>query len=142
MVHKKNADAPDSHPERSSVDGAEPTLDDIVAATGSVYCYHYTELLRQASVSQIGHYCSTTRRLFAPIAKGFDEDANSRWMLRHYLAIKFATAANMLAGSATYAYDHNLLLSVPYFNYYTVLNACRAYLLTSPHVIWGRCEDG
>lgn len=84
----------------------------------------------------IQSYCINRRSLFAPIAKSFDVDANSHWILRHYLAIKFATAANMLAGSAAYAYEHNLMLGVPYFNYYSVLNACRAFLLTSPQVVW------
>lgn len=130
------AHGPSSRPARRVIAGEEPTCDDIASATGSAYCYAYAELRRQATVSQIQGYCSTTRRLFAPIAKAFDEDANSRWVLRHYLAIKFATAANLLAGSAAYAYDHNLMLGVPYFNYYAVLNACRAYLMTSPHVIW------
>jgi hypothetical protein len=81
-------------------------------------------------------YCSVQRSKFAPLAKAFDAEGNSRWVLRHYLAIKFATAANMLAGSAAYAHDHNLMLAVPYFNYYAVLNACRAYLMTSPDVVW------
>ncbi|MCA8355047.1 hypothetical protein [Burkholderia cepacia] len=112
------------------------TLEDIRSATGSTYCYTYDELPRQADLAMIQSYCINRRSLFAPIAKSFDVDANSHWILRHYLAIKFATAANMLAGSAAYAYEHNLMLGVPYFNYYSVLNACRAFLLTSPQVVW------
>lgn len=119
---------------------AIPTLDEIRKATGSDYCYDYRELPRQASVGQIRSYCADRRQMFAPIAKAFDAAANSRWVLRHYLAIKFATAANMLAGSSVYARDHNLMLAVPYFNYYAVLNACRAFLLTSPQVEWNGGE--
>ncbi|MGZ2411129.1 hypothetical protein ACUXST_000526 [Sphingomonas sp. F9_3S_D5_B_2] len=117
-------------------EAAVANLDDIHRATGSDYCYHYSELPRQASLEQIRNYCADRRQMFAPIAKAFDAAANSRWVLRHYLAIKFATAANMLAGSSVYARDHNLMLAVPYFNYYAVLNACRAFLLTSPPVEW------
>jgi hypothetical protein len=40
------------------------------------------------------------------------------------------------ARSFIYAYDHNLMMAVPYFNYYTVLNACRAYLMTAPQLVW------
>ncbi len=58
-------------------------------------------------------------------------------LMRHYLAIKFSTAAALFAGSAAFAYERNLLMGVPYFNYYALLSACRAYLLTSPHVTWG-----
>nr|WP_166179443.1 hypothetical protein [Altererythrobacter segetis] len=117
-------------------DGPAITYEDIRCATGSDYCYDYEELPRQAVLTQIQTYCTDRRRQFAPIAKAFDVEANSQWVLRHYLAIKFATAANMLAGSAAYAREHNLMLGVPYFNYYAVLNACRAFLLTSPQVIW------
>ena len=114
----------------------EAVHEDIRRATGSDYCYHYVELQRQANSAQIRQYCANRRALFAPIAKAFNVEANSKWILRHYLAIKFATAANMLAGSAAYARSHNLMLGVPYFNYYAVLNACRAFLLTSPQLIW------
>lgn len=110
--------------------------EDIRKATGSAYCYDYRELPVQADIAAIRRYVEDRRKRFAPIAKAFDTRANSHWALRHYLAIKFATAANMLAGSATYAHAHNLMLAVPYFNYYTVLNACRAFLLTSPQVEW------
>ncbi|MER8460987.1 hypothetical protein [Mesorhizobium sp. M0522] len=110
--------------------------DGIRQATGSAYCYTYRELPRQATPEQISNYCAVTRRLFAPIAKAFGAQDNSLWVLRHYLALKFVTAASLLAGSAQYAFERNLLIGVPYFNYYAVLNACRAYLLTSPHVKW------
>ena len=105
-------------------------------ATGSAYCYDYRELPVQADIAAVSRYCEDRRKRFAPIAKAFDDRANSYWVLRHYLAIKFATAANMLAGSAAYAQAHNLMLAVPYFNYYAALNACRAFLLTSPQVDW------
>src|SRR5687768_5344120 len=104
----------------------------ILRATGSDYCYAYRELPRQATLEHLQKYCSTTRRLFSPISKAFSGENNSRWILRHYLAIKFVTAASLLAGSAAYAHKHNLLMGVPYFNYYAVLNACRAYLLLPP----------
>lgn len=110
--------------------------DDIRKATGSSYCYDYRELPLQADIIAIRRYCDDRRARFAPIAKVFDAEANSHWVLRHYLAIKFATAANMLAGSAVYAHAHNLMLAVPYFDYYAVLNACRAFLLTTPQLEW------
>lgn len=113
-----------------------PSQADIRAATGSDFCYPYEALPVDADISMIRAYCKAQRTKFAAIAKAFDDEANSRWVLRHYLAIKFITASNMLAGSAAYAYDHNLMLGVPYFNYYAVLNACRAYLMTSPNVEW------
>jgi hypothetical protein len=57
-------------------------------------------------------------------------------MLRHYLALKFAISASILSGSAIHALGQNLLMGVPYFNYYTLLNCSRAFLMTSPDVEW------
>ena len=108
----------------------------IVAATGSDFCYEYEELINVADEAHIRHYCGAMRRLFAPVAKAFTAEDNSRWALRYYLAIKYAMAASLMGGSARYAKAHNLRLAVPYFNYYTVLNACRAFLLTSPLTRW------
>ncbi len=112
------------------------TNDDILHASRSRYCIGYRELLIEADVSHVSRYCDTTRRLFTPIAKAFTPEDNSRWLLRHYLAIKFATAAALFAGSAAFAYERNLLMGVPYFSYYALLSACRAYLLTCPQVVW------
>lgn len=112
------------------------TDEDILRASCSRYCIGYHELLREADVSQVTRYCDATRYSFSPIAKAFTSEDNSRWLLRHYLAIKFAAAAALLAGSAAFAYERNLLMGVPYFSYYALLSACRAYLLTSPQVVW------
>ncbi len=108
------------------------TNEDILHASRSRYCIGYHELLIEADVSQVSRYCDTTRRLFTPIAKAITPEDNSRWLLRHYLAIKVATAAALFAGSAAFAYERNLLMGVPYFSYYALLSASRAYLLTSP----------
>lgn len=110
--------------------------DDIYAATGSDYCIGYRALRSEATLEQMQAYCTRAKALFVPIAKAFTPDDNSRWLLRHYLAVKFASASALMAGSAQYAYDHNLMMAVPYFNYYTVLNACRAYLMTAPQLSW------
>jgi hypothetical protein len=112
------------------------TNEEIRQASRSSYCLGYRELLIEANLVQITRYCEDARRLFIPIVKTFTPEDNSRWLLRHYLAIKFVTAASLLAGSAAYAYERNLLMAVPYFNYYAVLNACRAYLLTSPRIVF------
>lgn len=109
---------------------------DIQAATGSGYCIGYRALRSEATLEQVQTYCKRSKALFLPIAKTFTADDNSRWLLRHYLAVKFVSASALMAGSAHYAYEHNLMMAVPYFNYYTVLNACRAYLMTAPQLSW------
>lgn len=109
---------------------------DIRKLTGSDYCYHYEELPVAATEEQIQAYCLAIKTQFFPIAKALDERTNAIWSLRYYLAVKFASAAAILSGSAEYARDRNLLLGVPYFNYYCLLNCCRSFLLTSPDIEW------
>jgi hypothetical protein len=108
----------------------------IIDFTGSDYQYDYSELLLRASADQVRNYCERTRQFFAPIAKTFTEVANGQWILRHFLAIKFAISASILSGGSHYSRDHNLMIAVPYFNYYALLSSCRAYLLTSPDIVW------
>jgi hypothetical protein len=108
----------------------------IITYTGSEFCYAYRALPDQASQAQIEAYCSAVKDRFRPIARAFDTSANGIWVLRHYLALKFTISASILSGSAIHALQQNLLMGVPYFNYYTLLNCCRAYLMTSPDVIW------
>ena len=104
--------------------------------TGSRYCYPYRELAHQAAPEQIRDYCNAIRNRFLPIAKVFTGVDNSRWVLRHFLALKFSISAAILSGSAIYARDHNLLMGAPYFNYYALLNCCRAFLMTAPDIEW------
>jgi hypothetical protein len=100
--------------------------------TGSRYAYDYIELPAQVTADQVAAYCHETRRRFAPIAKSLTDSDNSRWLLRHYLALKFVISASTLIGSSEYSWQRNVLMSVPYLNYYALLNVCRAFLLTAP----------
>src|ERR1700728_4005625 len=109
---------------------------DVRSLTGSDYCYDYHELFYGADEEDVRRYCKVTKERFAPIAKTLDENANAVWVLRHFLAIKFLSAAAVLSGSAEYAAQKNLLLAVPYFNYYGLFNCCRGFLLTCPDVLW------
>src|ERR1700733_5088029 len=109
---------------------------DVRSLTGSDFCYDYHELFYAADEKEVRQYCKVVKGHFAPHAKSLDKKTNAIWVLRHFLAIKFLSAAAVLSGSAEYAFQKNLLLAVPYFNYYTMLNCCRGFLLTCPDVAW------
>lgn len=111
-------------------------LEEIQAATRSEFCYTYRELPCHITIDKLNQYCESNRRSLRQCSSDFTVLDNSRWVLRNYLAIKFVTASALLLGSAKYAYSNNLFLGLPYFNYYAVLNACRAFLLTSPKIAW------
>src|SRR5690348_5836220 len=100
--------------------------------TGSDFCYSYRALTAEATRPQIERYCTAVKNRFRPIVDAFDDQANGIWVLRHYLALKFAISASILSGSAIHALRQNLVMGVPYFNYYTLLNCGRAFLMTSP----------
>jgi hypothetical protein len=108
----------------------------IISLTGSDLIYNYRELPDRCSVDEITGYIQRTRDLFDPIARAFDDDRNTEWFIRSYLALKFVLGATVLGNSAEYAESQNLQVTLPYLNYYTILNCCRSFLLTLPCVDW------
>lgn len=99
--------------------------------TGSAYAYDYVQLPLAVTEEQVAAYCADVRKRFAAIAKGFTDIDNSRWVLRHYLALKYVINASIMVGAAEYSAERNLGMSVPYLNYYTLLNVCRSFLWTA-----------
>jgi hypothetical protein len=104
--------------------------------SGSIFAYEYRHLEALCSSETLADYTQQTRRLFAPVAKSFDDTKNTEWALRSYLALKLILHATIMATSARYANDRNLQVALPYLSYYTLFSACRAFLLTCPDVSW------
>lgn len=113
------------------------TLDaaSIAKRAGSIFDYQYVELVKQRAEA-VASYIATTRRLFAPIARSFDDEANTEWFVRSYLALKFTLAATLHANSGRYAQARNLQVVQPYLTYYSVLSCCRAFIFTLPCEPW------
>lgn len=99
--------------------------------TGSRYAYDYVQLPREAPEKQVAVYCADARQRFAAAAKSFNDTENSHWMLRHYLALKYVINASVMIGASIYSAEKNVGMSVPYLNYYSLLNVCRAFLWTA-----------
>ena len=114
-----------------------PTLSPAAIAknAGSQFEYRYRELPNFDDGALI-RYIGTTRRLFAPIANGFEDTANTEWFVRSYLALKFVLAATLQANSARFAIERNLQVVRPYLVYYAMLSCCRAFLFTLPCLEW------
>ena len=107
----------------------------IAGLAGSQFEYRYREL-PELGDQAVGRYIETTRRLFAPTAKIFDDAANTEWFVRSYLALKFALAATLQANSARFATERNLKVIQPYLVYYSMLSCCRAFIFTLPCLEW------
>jgi len=108
----------------------------ITSLTGSELTYRYRELPERCSDDELQKYIFRTRELFDSIAHDFDDDRNTEWFIRSYLALKFVLGATVLANSAEYAEARNLQVTLPYLSYYMILNCCRSFLLTLPCVPW------
>lgn len=85
---------------------------------------------------RMGTYINDTRRLSGQITAVFDDAKNTEWFVRSYLALKFILGATVFATSAIYAEKSNLKVVIPYLNYYMMLSACRAFILTLPCLPW------
>jgi hypothetical protein len=104
--------------------------------TGSDHPYVYRALPAITSEDNIKLYCSAVRGKLAPIAKTFDDNAHTEWFVRGYLALKYILASTILGSSAQFAEEQNLRVTLPYLHYYTLLNTCRACILTLPGQPW------
>lgn len=111
-------------------------LNSLDRLSGSIFVYDYRHLEALCSSETLAAYTQRTRRLFAPVAKSFDDTKNTEWALRSYLALKLILHATIMATSAMYGKGRNLQVALPYLSYYTLFSACRAFLLTCPDVSW------
>lgn len=109
---------------------------DINKYSGSEYVYHFKVLSNIATERDVAAYCQKTRTEFAAIAKVFDDDVNTEWIVRNYLAIKFIHAASIILGTAIYGEKKNVMSTTPYCAYYALLYCCRAFLFTVPDFDW------
>lgn len=104
--------------------------------TGCEFSYDYRILTETFNDSQLQTYSRDVRHRFAIITKKFDDEANTEWLVRLYLSLKYILAASILASSAEHAEYENLKVVGPYLKYYTLFNCCRSFNLTSPDYDW------
>ena len=88
---------------------------------------------------EIQKFQDATYREFVKLCKNEDgiiemnSLLNSEWMLRTYCASKMIMAATLLLNSAEYSTEKNLLITVPYLQYYAMFCAARAFLYVCPY---------
>ncbi|MDF1848781.1 MAG: hypothetical protein P1U69_16395 [Parvibaculaceae bacterium] len=107
----------------------------IAKLVGSSYIYEYQEL-DSLPDSHVTRYINRTRQISATKAQGFGDRENTEWFIRTYLSLKYVLASTVLITSSQYAEKMNLQITLPYLNYYTLLNCSRAFLLTMPCIEW------
>jgi uncharacterized protein (UPF0332 family) len=109
---------------------------DINKYSGSEYAYDFKALPDLATENDVAAFCQKTRTEFAAVAKRFDDEVNTEWVVRNYLAIKFIHAASITLGTAIYGEKKNIISTIPYCIYYSLFYCCRAFLFTVPDFEW------
>ncbi|MCD1644523.1 hypothetical protein [Aurantimonas coralicida] len=109
---------------------------DISSYSGSEFDYEFKALPTLANEKDVEAYCQSTRAKCAAVAQSFDDDLNTEWIVRNYLAIKFIHASSITLGTAIYGEKKNILVTLPYSTYYSLLYCCRAFLFTVPDFKW------
>ncbi len=76
---------------------------------------------------------------YSMLSKAWNEEKNSEWICRTYLAAKMILAASLQLSSRRYARSHNLRSVDPYLAYYAILSLMRAVVFMLPEQGW---DDG
>jgi hypothetical protein len=95
--------------------------------------YHFDE-------SDINKNAQSLRQKFSTLTKNWDEELNSKWVARDYLAVKMILSASVLLSSAEFSKEKNIRIVEPYLIYYSLLSCSRAVLYTSPFSDWNNGE--
>lgn len=87
-------------------------------------------------MKRLGRYNDKILKQFVAQTRIWDNQLNTEWVARNYLASKMILSASLMLSSAAYANDSNLKIVEPYLLYYSLLSCCRAVVLTSPSQQW------
>lgn len=98
--------------------------------------FEYVELPRVVDVTYLTQYSAKMRTSYTAIAKQWSSEANTEWIIRHYIAGRFVLAATLLLNSLEFAQKANLKVVVPYLTYYSMLTSGRMLVLTLPNQRW------
>ena len=105
--------------------------------TGLGYGYQdYTYILENITEYDMEKKSIKIDSLFSKQMKEWTDQLNSEWIARTYLSGKLILSTNLLLSSLEYSIKNNLKTVVPYLSYYSLLTACRSYLMTLPNESW------
>lgn len=98
--------------------------------------YEYRELDSYFEEHDLAKYKSNFSKRAISLAKKWNQELNSEWIVRHYLAVKMILSSTLIYNSLEYSESRNVQISEPYLRYYTLLCACRAVVFTSMDNPW------
>lgn len=102
---------------------------------GELY-YDYREISGASYKKCFDIYYKKTHDKYSKLVSNWDVASSVQWQLRFYLAVKMISLATIFCTKLQYARAKNLLIVVPYLQYYTLLSAARAFIFTAPDIEW------
>ena len=91
--------------------------------------HHFTETSVKRFVDRLAAQC-------AKHTKVWNDDLNSQWICRDYLAVKMILSSSVMLESLEYSEENNLRFVISYLEYYSVLSLLRAVVFTDPNALW------
>lgn len=108
--------------------------DELWKCTGvDVYSY---DVLCDVEESSVRSYCGSVKTKAVQIAKAWTPNLATEWAMRNYLAVKMILASQLLLNVASYSRRKNIVFTQPYLLYYSLFNACRAFLFSDIKLDW------
>ena len=101
--------------------------------------YDYEALPQTFDGKKIDIYNQSLLEQFSLLTKNWNDELNTEWIARHYMASKIIMSATLMLNSVAHANQKNLRIVEPYLLYYALFSSCRALVLTIPQLKW---EDG
>jgi len=115
-------------------------IDRPTSFAGRDWWYAFRSLVKVFDEKSIGKYAQNLARSFSRLTKKWDDDLNSEWLCRVFLAAKMVLSASVMLESLEYAERKNLRVVISYLEYYAILAALRAIVFTSPKSQWKEGE--
>jgi len=102
--------------------------------------FEYQYICENFTEKEIEKNTNSLTLKFSVLTKNWNDELNSQWIVRDYIAVKMILSSSILLSSVEFAKEKNLKIVEPYLIYYALLNCARSVILTSPFCEWNNEE--
>ena len=103
---------------------------------GRGWLYDYRQIPAMFSETSAKKKINKILQGWAKVTQNWDDDANTIWVIRLFMAAKLLLMATLNINSLRFAESVNLRAAVPHLKYYSLLSLARALCLTIPEIDW------
>jgi len=103
---------------------------------GRKWWYEFHALSNFFKEEGIKKYVTHLSTTYSKLTKTWNDELNSEWIVRIFMALKMVLSSSIMLESLEYAKKKNLRIVITYLEYYSILMALRAVIFTSPFTEW------